>query len=179
MRIHLSDGQSASIRKSFPHFFLNTHKDTFPVSLVCVFVAIARRLGVPVTPLNTSDQVIGWLCGVYVDVTNSRVLPKLPGFPEVSTGDLSPDAQKRISSELIMLVMRNIDRATGRSFEEVDVQRCVVGHIRFLFDNEITMYMNWIRHYHPLHTTLLAELPIRFTNTTTVQIVRAGTNVLP
>ena len=52
------------------------------MSLVCCFVAIARRLGIPCTPLNTQLRVIACLGGTLVDVCDGNLLPSPPSSEE-------------------------------------------------------------------------------------------------
>lgn len=53
---------------NFPHHFLTTHRRTLPLSLVCVFVSIARRLGVNAYPVRSTPHVTAYLEGISVNV---------------------------------------------------------------------------------------------------------------
>lgn len=46
------------ILDKFPHAYLTTHKDTIPISLVHVFIAIAARLGIQAFPINFPGTVL-------------------------------------------------------------------------------------------------------------------------
>ncbi|KIJ66265.1 hypothetical protein HYDPIDRAFT_86448 [Hydnomerulius pinastri MD-312] len=65
----------------FPHWFLTTHKDTIPISLVYVFVCIARRLGITAAPMDFPARVLAIVSSpdpsvsdIFVDVFGSRNL---------------------------------------------------------------------------------------------------------
>ena len=73
-RIHIevhSGTSFANLYNNFPHHFLTTHRRSLPLSLVCIFVSISRRLGLPATPINSIGRVTAYLDGVVVDVYDS------------------------------------------------------------------------------------------------------------
>jgi len=62
----------------FPHCFLSTHRKTIPLSLVYLFVAIARRLGIAASPTDFPHRVIAHVSSsnpevsdIYIDVYGS------------------------------------------------------------------------------------------------------------
>ena len=66
------------LHNHFPHCFLTTHKRTIPLSLVYVFVAIARNIGVMASPTNFPSKVLVHVSSpnpdvpdLYVDVYGS------------------------------------------------------------------------------------------------------------
>ncbi|KIK97548.1 hypothetical protein PAXRUDRAFT_824803 [Paxillus rubicundulus Ve08.2h10] len=63
----------------FPHWFLTTHKDTIPLSLVYIFVCIARKLGMTAAPIDFPARVLAIVSSpdltvsdIFVDVFGSR-----------------------------------------------------------------------------------------------------------
>ncbi|KAH0838039.1 YccV-like-domain-containing protein [Lanmaoa asiatica] len=63
----------------FPHWFLTTHKDTIPISLVYIFVCLARRLGIRAAPVDFPPRVLvivsspePTVSDIIVDVFGSR-----------------------------------------------------------------------------------------------------------
>ncbi|KAG9314076.1 YccV-like-domain-containing protein [Chiua virens] len=63
----------------FPHWFLTTHKDTIPISLVYIFVCVARRLGMKAAPVDFPARVLAVVSSseptvsdIIVDVFGSR-----------------------------------------------------------------------------------------------------------
>ncbi|KAF8560056.1 YccV-like-domain-containing protein [Imleria badia] len=63
----------------FPHWFLTTHKDTIPISLVYIFVCLARRLGIRASPVDFPARVLAIVSSpeptvpdIIVDVFGSR-----------------------------------------------------------------------------------------------------------
>ncbi|KAF8846057.1 YccV-like-domain-containing protein [Paxillus ammoniavirescens] len=63
----------------FPHWFLTTHKDTIPLSLVYIFVCIARKLGMAAAPIDFPARVLAIVSSpdptvsdIFVDVFGSR-----------------------------------------------------------------------------------------------------------
>ncbi|KAF8445612.1 YccV-like-domain-containing protein [Boletus edulis BED1] len=63
----------------FPHWFLTTHKDTIPISLVYIFVCLARRLGISAAPVDFPARVLVIVSSpdpavldIIVDVFGSR-----------------------------------------------------------------------------------------------------------
>lgn len=63
----------------FPHWFLTTHKDTIPISLVYIFVCIAHRLGITAAPIDFPARVLALVSSpdptvsdIFVDVFGSR-----------------------------------------------------------------------------------------------------------
>ncbi|KDQ11128.1 hypothetical protein BOTBODRAFT_35661 [Botryobasidium botryosum FD-172 SS1] len=103
MRIQGFDGADSThyhhLSNNFLHKVLTTHKRTLPMSLVCVFVSIARRMGLDASPVGFPGHVIAHIsvptlreknptgaerapgC-IYVDVFNSRSQP-LVALPEL------------------------------------------------------------------------------------------------
>ncbi len=59
------------ILDKFPHTYLTTHKDTIPISIVHVFIAIASRLGIQAFPINFPGIV---LCHVQAHEPNNPPL---------------------------------------------------------------------------------------------------------
>ncbi|KAF9535664.1 hypothetical protein CPB83DRAFT_888347 [Crepidotus variabilis] len=47
-----------ALENKFPHFYLDTHKQTIPMSLVHIFVSIATRLGIDAAPINFPGTVL-------------------------------------------------------------------------------------------------------------------------
>ena len=71
------------IGNSLPHHYIFHSRATIPISLVHVFVAIARRLGLPVTHANVPNRVLAWIKSsipttedFFVDVYDSTILTK-------------------------------------------------------------------------------------------------------
>ncbi|KAH7927275.1 YccV-like-domain-containing protein [Leucogyrophana mollusca] len=67
-----------SLHNRFPHRFLTTHKETIPISLVFIFVCIARRLGIDASPVDFPARVLAHVSSpdpkvsdVYIDVFGS------------------------------------------------------------------------------------------------------------
>ncbi|TFK77364.1 YccV-like-domain-containing protein [Pluteus cervinus] len=56
------------VLNQFPHAYLSTNKETIPISLVHVFVAISRRLGIQASPIDFPAKVL-----VHVARPNSDV----------------------------------------------------------------------------------------------------------
>ncbi|KAF9225477.1 YccV-like-domain-containing protein [Gyrodon lividus] len=63
----------------FPHWFLTTHRDTIPISLVYIFVCIARKLGMTAAPIDFPARVLAVVSSpeptvsdIFVDVFGSR-----------------------------------------------------------------------------------------------------------
>lgn len=57
----------------FPHRFLSTHRKTIPLSLVYVFVAIARRLGIAASPTDFPHRVMAHVSSPNPDVSDMYV----------------------------------------------------------------------------------------------------------
>ncbi|KLO07089.1 hypothetical protein SCHPADRAFT_945554 [Schizopora paradoxa] len=110
------------VQNSFPHFFLAEYKETLPMSLVCCFVAIARRLGIPSAPLNTQHRVLACLGETIVDVCEGRLLQSVQGVRNVQM--LLSDV--RVMNDMSVLMLgrsaRNIRNAFTNSTEYYDVQ---------------------------------------------------------
>ncbi|KAH7916417.1 YccV-like-domain-containing protein [Hygrophoropsis aurantiaca] len=69
-----------SLHSRLPHCFLTTHKATIPISLVFVFVCIARRLGIDASPVDFPTKVLAIVSSpdptvpdIYVDVFGSDI----------------------------------------------------------------------------------------------------------
>lgn len=75
-----ADGQQFHmLQNRFPHLFLTTHKATIPISLVYVFVCIARKMGVAASPVDFPTRVLAVVSSpdpnvseFFVDVFGSR-----------------------------------------------------------------------------------------------------------
>ncbi|KAG2155562.1 YccV-like-domain-containing protein [Suillus clintonianus] len=75
-----ADGQRFHmLQNRFPHLFLTTHKATIPISLVYVFVCIARKMGVTTAPVDFPTRVLAVVSSpdpdvpdIFVDVFGSR-----------------------------------------------------------------------------------------------------------
>ncbi|KAG2076902.1 YccV-like-domain-containing protein, partial [Suillus decipiens] len=75
-----ADGQQFHmLQNRFPHLFLTTHKATIPISLVYVFVCIARKIGVAASPVDFPTRVLAVVSSpdpdvseFFVDVFGSR-----------------------------------------------------------------------------------------------------------
>jgi F-box protein 21 len=110
-------GRFSDLYNSFPHHFLTTHLQTLPLSLVCIFIAIARRLGLAATPINSIGRVTAFLDGVVVDVfepvSNAILhenLTAIPGIPPSLAQDDAPLGEVITLTTLSMLIRsgRNI-----------------------------------------------------------------------
>ncbi|TDL28333.1 hypothetical protein BD410DRAFT_834451 [Rickenella mellea] len=80
------------LQNHFPHTFLTTNKMTLPMSLVCVFVAIARRLGLEASPVGIPYRVIAHVSSrnpnipdTYVDVFGSETHAILSATEDIPT----------------------------------------------------------------------------------------------
>ncbi|EIW87019.1 YccV-like-domain-containing protein [Coniophora puteana RWD-64-598 SS2] len=68
--------QPANIRRfhdvynRFPHFFLSSHKPSIPLSLVFVFVCIARRLGIHASAVDFPGRVLAHVRSPHEEVTD-------------------------------------------------------------------------------------------------------------
>lgn len=78
------------IMNHFPHCYLSTHKRSIPISLVHVFVAIARRLGIAASPVNFPARVLVHAFSpgphtseIYVDVFGSHIHPILSATEDI------------------------------------------------------------------------------------------------
>lgn len=75
-----ADGQRFHLLQNrFPHLFLTTHKATIPISLVYVFVCIARKMGITAAPVDFPTRVLAVVSSpdpdvseFFVDVFGSR-----------------------------------------------------------------------------------------------------------
>ncbi|KAG1757181.1 YccV-like-domain-containing protein [Suillus lakei] len=75
-----ADGQRFHmLQNRFPHLFLTTHKATIPISLVYIFVCIARKIGVTAAPVDFPTRVLAVVSSpdpdvsdIFVDVFGSR-----------------------------------------------------------------------------------------------------------
>ncbi|KAG1813318.1 uncharacterized protein BJ212DRAFT_1367790 [Suillus subaureus] len=75
-----ADGQQFNVLQNrFPHLFLTTHKATIPISLVYVFVCIARKMGITAAPVDFPTRVLAVVSSpdpdvseFFVDVFGSR-----------------------------------------------------------------------------------------------------------
>lgn len=121
-------------QNSFPHFFLRTHKRTIPISLVCIFVAIARRLGLPAIPLNTPGRVLAYLLGTHVDVTEieGRQIMANDIALQQFTDDGASDRQR--AATMLVRASANIYATVRRSIEVEEEQN----HIMMSRHEEIT-----------------------------------------
>lgn len=54
----ITDSRFNTFNTRFPHWFLTTHKDTIPISLVYIFVCLARRLGMKASPIDFPARVL-------------------------------------------------------------------------------------------------------------------------
>lgn len=68
------------VSNHFPHYFLSKQRKTIPLSLVYVFVAVARRLGIAASPTYFPRRVIAHVSSpnpdvsdIYVDVFGSNI----------------------------------------------------------------------------------------------------------
>ncbi|KAL4070645.1 YccV-like-domain-containing protein [Scleroderma citrinum] len=73
-----------NLNTRFPHWFLSTHKDTIPISLVYIYVCIARRLSILAAPINFPDRVLAVISSpdskvpnIFLDVYGSQSRPLL------------------------------------------------------------------------------------------------------
>jgi F-box protein 21 len=74
----------------FPHAYLSTNKRTIPISLVHIFVAIARRLGIAASPVDFPARVLAHVSSldpavddIYVDVFGSQSKPILSARDDI------------------------------------------------------------------------------------------------
>jgi F-box protein 21 len=58
------------LQNRFPHLFLTTHKATIPISLVYVFVCIARKMGVMAAPVDFPTRVLAVVSSPHPDVSD-------------------------------------------------------------------------------------------------------------
>jgi F-box protein 21 len=78
--IHIYPGSHFhDIMNHFPYYFLKSGQKTLPISLVYIFVALARRLGIDASPVDFPSRVIAYVAPVvpndkpvYVDVFGSH-----------------------------------------------------------------------------------------------------------
>ena len=73
-----------SLNTRFPHWFLSTYKDTIPISLVYIFVCIARRLNISAAPIDFPARVLAIVSSpepnvpdIFLDVYGSQTKPLL------------------------------------------------------------------------------------------------------
>lgn len=105
----------------FPHRFLTTHKKTIPLSLVYVFTAVSRRLGIAASPTNFPRRVIAHVSSpnpdvsdIYVDVFGSSTQAILADIPQLllSAGGNPPFVMDFISlstaAPMLLRALRNI-----------------------------------------------------------------------
>ncbi|KDQ63273.1 hypothetical protein JAAARDRAFT_694627 [Jaapia argillacea MUCL 33604] len=108
----------------FPHSVLSTNKKTLPMSLVYLFVAISRRLGIVVSPIDFPVRVIAHVASgnpttpdILVDVYGSSskaILSVSDDIPErlLAAGVLPSEALTYImpspASQLLLRTTRNI-----------------------------------------------------------------------
>jgi len=57
----------------FPHRFLSTHRKTNPLSLVYIFVAIARRLGIAASPTDFPHRVMAHVSSPNPDISDMYI----------------------------------------------------------------------------------------------------------
>lgn len=76
----IADSRFNTFNTRFPHWFLTTHKDTIPISLVYIFVCLARRLGISASPVDFPARVLAVVSSpepavpdIIVDVFGSRI----------------------------------------------------------------------------------------------------------
>lgn len=104
------------------------YKDTLPLSLVCCFVAISRRLGIPSTPLNTPQRVYACLLGTVVDVCEGRIEASLGITPEVQKLLFDEGIINNMSLAMANRSARNIRNAFRNTAPDVDNLR--MGQLR-------------------------------------------------
>jgi F-box protein 21 len=108
----------------FPHRFLSTHRKTIPLSLVYIFVAIARRLGIEASPTDFPHRVMAHVSSpnpaisdIYVDVYGSSTKAILSTRDDVPRlllqAGIHPDAilqyiSPSTSSPMLLRAARNI-----------------------------------------------------------------------
>ncbi|KAH7886095.1 YccV-like-domain-containing protein [Phlebopus sp. FC_14] len=108
----------------FPHWFLTTHKDTIPISLVYVFVCLCRRLKITAAPLDFPAKVLAIVSSpdpgvsdIFVDVFGSRTcalpspqedLPRLLMDAGVAPASMSRHVQPASTRSMIIRASRNI-----------------------------------------------------------------------
>ncbi|KAF8593988.1 hypothetical protein BDV93DRAFT_565925 [Ceratobasidium sp. AG-I] len=65
-----NDGQYYNLMNHFPHKFLTTHRRSLPMSLVCVFVSLVRRMGLRAAPVGFPGNVHAWIALPSTSTTN-------------------------------------------------------------------------------------------------------------
>ncbi|KAI5122365.1 hypothetical protein M0805_004122 [Coniferiporia weirii] len=110
-----SPDQFYDFHNSLPHSFLSDRRRSLPISLVFVFVSIAKRLGLQASPLDVPNCVIAVVRGTIVDVSNAEVHPILRTSEEFNDSIFSVPNQARLTTSLLERAARNIEVAAFHS----------------------------------------------------------------
>ncbi|EJC98722.1 uncharacterized protein FOMMEDRAFT_23533 [Fomitiporia mediterranea MF3/22] len=103
------------VRNSLPHLFLTSFRHCLPISLVFIFVAIVKSLGVKASALNTPNVVIALVHDRLVDVCGQAFAESIAtrSYQDVEQ-IFSEHFQRTITSQLLSRVARNIEVAADQ-----------------------------------------------------------------
>ncbi|TFK36986.1 hypothetical protein BDQ12DRAFT_736713 [Crucibulum laeve] len=142
-----SDAQYRRMLNLFPHAYLTTHRKTIPISLIHVFVALARRLGVDASPVNFPGTVLAHISlpapgntSIYINAFAPDVAGCIVNF-EAGSPHLYSNMSEYLapvgSSLMLLRSARNILSAATTVVRELrvgfQVPLCV--HLLFQADN--------------------------------------------
>ncbi|KAH8110622.1 hypothetical protein DFH11DRAFT_1514034 [Phellopilus nigrolimitatus] len=106
--------QFYDIRNSLPHLFISTQRRSLPLSLVFIFVTIAKRLGLPASALDTPGRVLALVRGTFVDVYGSKTRAILNSSEDFGDTQFTPHVQATLTASLLGRVARNISVALAQ-----------------------------------------------------------------
>jgi F-box protein 21 len=175
-----ADGQQFHMLQTrFPHFFLTTHKATIPISLVYVFVCIARKIGIIAAPVDFPTRVLAVVSSpnpdvseFFVDVFGSRtqtILTLQDDIPHflvqagITATSMVRWASPASSTSMLVRASRNIlssvyDFPAGTVPETVQRTAFYVSlMINVIFMNNSRYLLNIIKH---INWFLLDLLPV-------------------
>ncbi|KAF9245807.1 YccV-like-domain-containing protein [Melanogaster broomeanus] len=165
-------------RTRFPHWFLTTHKDTIPISLVYIFVCIARKLGMTASPVDFPARVLAIVSSpdpsvsdIFVDVFGSKnrsILSPQQDIPHMlMDAGIAPSSMLRYirpasTASMVTRASRNIMSSLSHpeDVSEVDLHTALyVGlSVNLIFMNDWRHLVTIMKHIDRFPLDILAVL---------------------
>ncbi|KAG2062271.1 YccV-like-domain-containing protein [Suillus hirtellus] len=168
------------LQNRFPHLFLTTHQATIPISLVYIFVCIARKMGVTAAPTDFPSRVLAVVSSphphvseFFVDVFGSRTqailtlhddIPRFLIQVGIHTNTILPWISSASSTSMLLRASRNVlasvnNFPAGAAAPEVELHTAIYASlmINAIFMNDRRYLLNIIKH---INRFLLDLLPV-------------------
>ncbi|KAJ7161406.1 YccV-like-domain-containing protein [Mycena crocata] len=170
--------QFHNISNNFPHLYLTTTKRSIPISLVHIFVAIARHMGISASPVEFPNRVLAhipsppgaddFLVDVYGSDTKALVslrndiptmLMRLGIPPDNLTQYISPCGGAPMLLRAARNILSSFRNDASRSATQSALYAAVCIHLLFTSETQLVAHMLSHVDLDPLHcATFLADL---------------------